>query len=98
MSLRFLPFVVGRAGERLTLWKPEAVRITSGKEHVATFSKTKFSQRQYCAKCGGHLMNNHPPIGLVDVYAATIPTLKFIPTFTSTTLRPCCPCGMVCRS
>jgi hypothetical protein len=62
-----------------SLWKPEAVRITSGKENVATFSKTKFSQRQYCAKCGGHLMNNHPPIGLVDVYAATIPTLKFIP-------------------
>jgi hypothetical protein len=62
-----------------SLWKPEAVRITSGKEHVATFSKTKFSQRQYCAKCGGHLMTNHPTIGLVDVYAATIPTLKFTP-------------------
>jgi hypothetical protein len=62
-----------------TLWKPEAVRVTSGAEHVATFSKTKFSQRQYCAKCGGHLMNNHPTIGLVDVYAATIPTLDFKP-------------------
>ena len=62
-----------------TLWKPEAVRVTSGAEHVATFSKTKFSQRKYCAKCGGHLMNNHPTIGLVDVYAATIPTLKFTP-------------------
>ncbi|HTS40392.1 MAG TPA: GFA family protein [Xanthobacteraceae bacterium] len=62
-----------------TLWKPEAVRITSGKEHVATFSKTKFSQRQYCTKCGGHLLNNHPTIGLVDVYAATIPTLTFTP-------------------
>jgi hypothetical protein len=31
------------------------------------FQKTKFSQRQYCKKCGGHLMNNHPTIGLVDV-------------------------------
>ena len=62
-----------------TLWKPEAVKVTSGAEHVATFSKTKLSQRQYCKKCGGHLMNNHPPLGLVDVYAATIPTLKFTP-------------------
>lgn len=62
-----------------TLWKPEAVTITAGAEHVATFSKTKFSQRQYCKKCGGHLMNNHPTIGLVDVYAATIPTLPFKP-------------------
>jgi len=62
-----------------TLWKPEAVRITAGAEHVATFQKTNFSQRQYCAKCGGHLMANHPTIGLVDVFAATIPTLTFTP-------------------
>jgi hypothetical protein len=62
-----------------TLWKPENVRITSGAEHVATFQKTKMSQRQYCKKCGGHLMNSHPPLGLVDVYAATIPALPFKP-------------------
>jgi hypothetical protein len=62
-----------------SLWKPEAVKITSGAEHVATFQKTELSQRKYCAKCGGHLMSNHPPLGLVDVYAATIPTLKFTP-------------------
>jgi hypothetical protein len=62
-----------------SLWKPEAVRITSGAEHVATFQKTTFSQRQYCAKCGGHLMTNHPTLGLVDVFAATIPTLAFKP-------------------
>jgi hypothetical protein len=62
-----------------TLWKPGAVRITAGEEHVATFSKTAFSQRQYCTRCGGHLMNRHPTIGLVDVYAAIIPTLTFTP-------------------
>ena len=62
-----------------TLWKPDAVRITAGEEHVATFSKTAFSQRQYCTRCGGHLMNRHPTIGLVDVYAAIIPTLTFAP-------------------
>jgi hypothetical protein len=62
-----------------TLWKPEAVRITAGAGDVAMFQKTELSQRKYCAKCGGHLMTNHPPIGLVDVYAATIPTLTFTP-------------------
>ena len=62
-----------------SLWKPEAVRITSGAEHVATFQKTPLSQRQYCTKCGGHLMANHPPLGLVDVYAATLPALEFVP-------------------
>ena len=35
-----------------SLWKPDAVRIKSGSEHLAMFQKTKFSQRQYCAKCG----------------------------------------------
>src|SRR5215207_10252430 len=62
-----------------SLWKPEAGRITSGAEHLATFQKTERSQRQYCAKCGGHLMTNHPLLGLIDVYAATIPTLAFSP-------------------
>ena len=60
-----------------SLWKPDAVRIKSGSEHVATYQKTKMSQRKYCSKCGGHLMTDHPPIGLVDVFAATIPTLPF---------------------
>jgi hypothetical protein len=62
-----------------SLWKPEAVRITSGFEHVAIFQKTERSQRKYCARCGGHLMTNHPQLGLVDVFAATIPTLTFTP-------------------
>jgi hypothetical protein len=62
-----------------SLWKPEAVRITAGAEHVATFQKTELSQRKYCAKCGGHLMTDHPPIGLVDVFVSTIPTLEFSP-------------------
>jgi len=62
-----------------SLWKPEAVRITSGAAHVATFEKTALSQRRYCVKCGGHLITNHPPLGLVDVFAATIPTLAFTP-------------------
>ncbi len=62
-----------------SLWEPEAIRVKAGAEHVATFQRTNFSQRRYCKKCGGHLMTDHPPLGLVDVYPAAIPTLKFIP-------------------
>jgi hypothetical protein len=62
-----------------TLWKPDAVRVTQGAELVATYKKTVKSERQYCSKCGGHLMTNHPGLGVVDVYAATLPGLKFAP-------------------
>ena len=62
-----------------TLWPPETVRVTRGAEHVGHFSKTPNSDRQYCTKCGGHLFTDHPPMGLVDVYAATIPTYRHEP-------------------
>ena len=51
-----------------TLWKPGTVRIT---QVVAMFQKTP--------TCGGHLLTNHHLLGLVDVYAATVPTLPFRP-------------------
>ena len=53
--------------------------MTKGAEHLGRFRKTEMSDRQFCKQCGGHLMTDHPPLGLVDVYAATIPTLKFSP-------------------
>ena len=62
-----------------TLWKPDAVRISAGAEDVGMYQKTPVSQRQYCKQCGGHLMTNHPTLGLVDVFAATLPTLQFTP-------------------
>ncbi|TIO51368.1 MAG: GFA family protein [Mesorhizobium sp.] len=62
-----------------TLWKPENVKVTKGTEFLSGFRKSKTSDRQFCTKCGGHLMTDHPPLGLVDVYAATIPTLEFAP-------------------
>jgi hypothetical protein len=62
-----------------SLWRPDAVRVVKGQEHLRTYAKTEQSQRQYCGQCGGHLMTNHPTFGLVDVFAATIPTLAFQP-------------------
>jgi hypothetical protein len=62
-----------------SLWKPENVRVTKGAELVGHYMKTPVSDRKYCTKCGGHLMTDHPPLGLIDVYAATIPDLAFAP-------------------
>ena len=62
-----------------TLWDPGSVKVTEGAAQLATFQKSPSSQRQYCTKCGGHVMTNHPALGLIDVYAAILPTLKFTP-------------------
>lgn len=60
-----------------TLWKPQRIKVTRGE--VVVFHKTEASYRQFCRTCGGHLMTAHPTFDLVDVYAATIPDLRFVP-------------------
>jgi hypothetical protein len=62
-----------------TLWKPENVTVTKGADQLARFTKTEGSGRQFCKRCGGHVMTDHPPLAMIDVYAATIPSLKFSP-------------------
>ena len=62
-----------------TLWPPGALRISRGAEHIGTYSKTPATQRKWCTQCGGHLFGEHPGLKLVDVFAATIPRLKFQP-------------------
>jgi len=62
-----------------TLWKPEAVQVTRGAEHIGTFNLTIKSDRKFCKACGGHLMTVHPGFGLIDVFAATLPDLTFTP-------------------
>jgi hypothetical protein len=61
------------------LRKPEKVKVTKGSEFIGRFMKTKSSDRQFCMKCGGHLMTSHPPLDLIDVYAAIMPTMTFTP-------------------
>src|SRR6201982_2792780 len=62
-----------------SLWKPDALRVTAGAADVGTNQKSAVRQPRNCTKCGRHLMVNHPPLGLVDVFAAPLPTLKFSP-------------------
>lgn len=62
-----------------TLWQSSALTVRRGADSIATFNKTPNSSRKWCTRCGGHLFTNHPPMGLVDVYAALLPTLRFEP-------------------
>jgi hypothetical protein len=50
-----------------TLWKPENVKVTRGAEFFGKFKSSDISDRRYCTKCGGHIMLDHPTLGLIDV-------------------------------
>lgn len=62
-----------------SLWPPASVKVVAGQDQIATYNKTERSDRKWCKSCGGHLMTNHPAMGLVDVYAAILPSLAFKP-------------------
>jgi len=62
-----------------SLWPPDNVKVTRGADQIATFAKTERSRRKWCRKCGGHIMAEHPGMGLSDVYAALLPGLDFKP-------------------
>ena len=52
------------------LWKSENGR----------FKTTEVSERQFCTRCGGHIiMTYHPTFGLTDVRPAVIPSVAFKP-------------------
>jgi hypothetical protein len=62
-----------------TLWQPGAVTVTGGNDKLASYAKTPASHRKWCTVCGGHVMTDHPSMGLVDVYAAVVPQVPFRP-------------------
>jgi hypothetical protein len=62
-----------------TLWSPAAVAITRGADQLGAYSKTPNSIRKWCKTCGGHVLTEHPGLGLTDVYAAVLPGLAFTP-------------------
>jgi hypothetical protein len=74
-----------------TLWEPSAIQVTKGADHLASYAKTPGSVRKFCTKCGGHVMTQHPGLGLVDVFAAVLPQLNFEPglhvNYSETVLR-----------
>ncbi len=62
-----------------SLWPPDAVTVTRGNDKLRSYNKTPCSIRKWCDNCGGHVLTEHPAMGLVDVYVAVIPQLGFDP-------------------
>lgn len=62
-----------------TLWPPDQVAVTRGESKLRAYNKTPGSTRKWCDECGGHVLTEHPEMGLTDVYAAIIPELDFRP-------------------
>ena len=62
-----------------TLWPPDAVRVIKGADNLSIYNKTDRSYRRWCKTCGGHVLTEHPGMGLTDVYAAIIKDLPFEP-------------------
>jgi hypothetical protein len=62
-----------------TLWPPGSVTITRGAEKLGRYQKTPNSIRTWCTTCGGHLLTEHPGLGVTDVYAAVLVAAPFVP-------------------
>ena len=63
-----------------TLWKPESLVVARGSDKLRTYNQTPRSDRKWCTACGGHVLTDHPHWGLIDVYAAVIPSFPFKPS------------------
>ena len=55
------------------------LEVDEGKKFPGGFKKTEISDRQFCTRCGGHIMTHHPTFGLTDVGAALLPAIAFKP-------------------
>lgn len=62
-----------------SLWPTDSFEILSGADQIGTFNLTEMSYRKWCRSCGGHVFTDHPGWGLVDVFVANLPSLKFEP-------------------
>jgi hypothetical protein len=62
-----------------TLWKKEDVSVTKGEEFLGRFKSSDISERGYCTKCGGHIIVEHPTLGLMDVRIGALRDFPFKP-------------------
>jgi hypothetical protein len=62
------------------LWQSDKVRVTAGEQFLGRINRTGMTERQFCTRCGGHLMSGHPSLGLTDIHAGILPGLDFRPS------------------
>lgn len=62
------------------LWQNGDVVVTKGAQYIGRFNKRGTSERQFCTRCGGHLMTGHPGHDLTDVHAGVLSSMPFEPS------------------
>jgi hypothetical protein len=55
------------------------VKVSKGEQYLGKFHASELSDRRYCTKCGGHVMIDHPTLGLADI-RVPLRGLPFKPT------------------
>ena len=58
----------------------DAFSIDKGADDLATYDSSPGVHRTFCRTCGGHLMTDHPSMGMVDVYLNVVPDFTHEPT------------------
>jgi hypothetical protein len=77
--MHLVPALVRGASQRLHAVAAAKRTDPRGADNIGTYHKTEQTYRKWCKTCGGHIMTEHPGLGLSDVYAAVIPDLAFKP-------------------
>lgn len=70
----------GEAFSSYILWSAQAVTVTRGAALLGGYNKTGMSNRRFCSRCGGHVLTEHPGLGVTDVRPGAVPGVRFVPT------------------
>jgi hypothetical protein len=63
------------------LYPRDSVKFDKGSGNVGSYRRTDRNVRKWCNTCGGDVLVDLPKWDLVEVFAASIPTVPFEPTF-----------------
>lgn len=63
------------------LFSDDKITVTQGADLLGLVNKTGTSARRFCTRCGGHVMTEHPGMGVTDVHASVLPELHFRPVW-----------------
>ncbi len=62
------------------LWPQDKVVLSRGAGHLGRFNKSGMSERRHCLQCGGHVLTEHPGLGLTDVRPGILRDFAFAPS------------------
>jgi hypothetical protein len=62
------------------LYPRDSLKFTNGSDNVGSYHRTDRNIRKWCTICGGHVLVDLPQWNLIEVFAGSIPTLRFEPT------------------